>query len=104
MPKMNRKREQDRRDVDDFRAQHTDDKFTLSVSTVGSYQLKMWAMELFCFPKKFTIVNPFLILVDCFSAEDLERVLLLFGQNGAIFRIYSHRNNFQDKRKWQTSS
>ena len=31
-------------------------------------------MELFCFPKKFTIVNPFLILVVCYSAEDLERV------------------------------
>ena len=31
-------------------------------------------MELFCYPKKFTIVNPFLILVVCYSAEDLERV------------------------------
>ena len=54
-------------------------------------------MELFCFPKKFTIVHPFSNFSSLLFCRGFREGFLLFGQNGAIFGIYGHPKNFQDK-------
>ena len=75
VPKMNRKREQDRREVDMI-LEHSTLMINLPCRSARSghisWKCKLWSCSVFL--RNLPLFIPFLILVVCYSAEDLERV------------------------------